>query len=95
MLLSGDIDFDEFKQLVYDGLLLEGAIQDYEDAFNAVDNSGNGSIGKQHHIQQKGRCQGRAESVASVTTPADNSDSMRKRTPFRHARAVVVGVART
>jgi hypothetical protein len=43
---SGDIDFGEFKQMVYDGLLLEGAIQDYEDAFNAVDNSGNGSIGK-------------------------------------------------
>lgn len=42
---SGDIDFDEFKQLVYDGMLLEGAIQDYEDAFNAVDDSGNGSIG--------------------------------------------------
>lgn len=41
----GDIDFDEFKQLVYDGMLLEGAIQDYEDAFNAVDSSGNGSIG--------------------------------------------------
>jgi hypothetical protein len=30
---------------VYDGMLLEGAIQDYEDAFNAVDDSGNGSIG--------------------------------------------------
>lgn len=43
---AGDIDFEEFKQLVYDGLLLEGAIQDYEDAFNAVDNSGNGSIGE-------------------------------------------------
>ncbi|KAF6258804.1 hypothetical protein COO60DRAFT_1701175 [Scenedesmus sp. NREL 46B-D3] len=42
---SGDIDFDEFKQLVYDGMLLEGAIQEYEDAFNAVDDSGNGSIG--------------------------------------------------
>lgn len=42
----GDIDFGEFKQMVYDGLLLEGAIQDYEDAFNAVDNSGNGSIGE-------------------------------------------------
>jgi hypothetical protein len=41
----GDIDFDEFKQLVYDGMLLEGAIQDYEDAFNAVDDSGNGTIG--------------------------------------------------
>lgn len=42
---SGDIDFEEFKQLVYDGMLLEGAIQEYEDAFNAVDDSGNGSIG--------------------------------------------------
>lgn len=42
---AGDIDFEEFKQLVYDGILLEGAIQEYEDAFNAVDNSGNGSIG--------------------------------------------------
>jgi hypothetical protein len=45
----GDIDFGEFKQMVYDGLLLEGAIQDYEDAFNAVDNSGNGSIGEACH----------------------------------------------
>jgi hypothetical protein len=26
-------------------MLLEGAIQDYEDAFNAVDDSGNGTIG--------------------------------------------------
>lgn len=41
----GDIDFDEFKQLVYDGIILEGAIQEYEEAFNAVDNSGNGTIG--------------------------------------------------
>jgi hypothetical protein len=43
---AGDIDFEEFKQLVYDGMLLEGAIQEYEDAFNAVDDSGNGSIGE-------------------------------------------------
>lgn len=51
-LVTGDIDFSEFKQMVYDGLLLEGAIQDYEDAFNAVDNSGNGSIGEQQQQQQ-------------------------------------------
>eukprot|EP00878_Enallax_costatus_P006243 GHUV01006546.1.p1 GENE.GHUV01006546.1~~GHUV01006546.1.p1 ORF type:complete len:282 (+),score=101.97 GHUV01006546.1:468-1313(+) len=42
---SGDIDFDEFKQLVYDGMILEGAIQEYEEAFRAVDDSGNGTIG--------------------------------------------------
>jgi hypothetical protein len=46
MFPAGDIDFEEFKQLVYDGMLLEGAIQEYEDAFNAVDDSGNGSIGE-------------------------------------------------
>jgi Ca2+-binding EF-hand superfamily protein len=34
---------------VYDGMLLEGAIQEYEDAFNAVDDSGNGSIGEGAH----------------------------------------------
>jgi hypothetical protein len=52
----GDIDFDEFKQLVYDGMLLEGAIQDYEDAFNAVDDSGNGSIGTGQPAQPNTCC---------------------------------------
>jgi hypothetical protein len=42
---SGDIDFEEFKQMVYDGLFLEGTIGEYEEAFRAVDKSGNGSIG--------------------------------------------------
>jgi len=42
---SGDIDFEEFKQMIYDGLLLEGTLDEYEAAFNAVDNSGNGTIG--------------------------------------------------
>lgn len=46
---SGDIDFDEFKQLVYDGMILEGAIQEYEEAFRAVDDSGNGTIGAEVH----------------------------------------------
>jgi Ca2+-binding EF-hand superfamily protein len=43
---SGDIDFEEFKQMVYDGLFLEGTIAEYEEAFAAVDKSGNGSIGE-------------------------------------------------
>lgn len=42
---SGDISFDEFKQLIYDGILLDGKFSEYEDAFNAVDSSGNGTIG--------------------------------------------------
>eukprot|EP00879_Flechtneria_rotunda_P022339 GHRR01023569.1.p1 GENE.GHRR01023569.1~~GHRR01023569.1.p1 ORF type:complete len:266 (+),score=106.46 GHRR01023569.1:308-1105(+) len=42
---SGDIDFEEFERLVYDGMVLEGTIQEYEAAFTAVDYSGNGSIG--------------------------------------------------
>jgi hypothetical protein len=46
---AGDIDLQEFQQLVYDGLLLEGAVQDYEAAFNAVDDSGNGTIGAHTH----------------------------------------------
>ncbi len=37
----------EFKQIVYDGLLLEGTLVDYENAFKAVDRSGNGTIGAQ------------------------------------------------
>jgi Ca2+-binding EF-hand superfamily protein len=47
---SGDIDFEEFKAMVYDGLLLEGTLDEYEAAFNAVDNSGNGSIGKLQQV---------------------------------------------
>lgn len=43
---SGDIDFDEFTQLVYDGLLLQGALEQYEEAFAAVDDSGNGTLGR-------------------------------------------------
>lgn len=30
---------------VYDGLLLDGKLSEYEAAFNAVDSSGNGTIG--------------------------------------------------
>lgn len=41
----GDITFDEFQQFAMDGLLLDGTLADYERAFNAVDDSGNGSIG--------------------------------------------------
>lgn len=59
-LVSGDIDFEEFKQLVYDGMLLEGAIQDYEDAFNAVDDSGNGSIGARGTVSDSGGQSGTA-----------------------------------
>ncbi|GBF93539.1 hypothetical protein Rsub_06259 [Raphidocelis subcapitata] len=42
---SGTITFDEFQSIVYDGLLLEGTLADYEHAFKAVDDSGNGTIG--------------------------------------------------
>eukprot|EP01023_Acetabularia_acetabulum_P044590 TRINITY_DN4480_c2_g2_i1.p1 TRINITY_DN4480_c2_g2~~TRINITY_DN4480_c2_g2_i1.p1 ORF type:complete len:313 (+),score=83.12 TRINITY_DN4480_c2_g2_i1:151-1089(+) len=42
---SGDISFDEFVKLVDDGILLEGTFQEYEDAFNAADSSGNGKLG--------------------------------------------------
>jgi Ca2+-binding EF-hand superfamily protein len=42
---NGVIDFDEFKQIVYDGLLLDGKLSEYEAAFRAVDSSGNGTIG--------------------------------------------------
>eukprot|EP00197_Chlamydomonas_leiostraca_P003884 CAMPEP_0202867274 /NCGR_PEP_ID=MMETSP1391-20130828/9073_1 /ASSEMBLY_ACC=CAM_ASM_000867 /TAXON_ID=1034604 /ORGANISM="Chlamydomonas leiostraca, Strain SAG 11-49" /LENGTH=362 /DNA_ID=CAMNT_0049547303 /DNA_START=21 /DNA_END=1109 /DNA_ORIENTATION=+ len=42
---NGVIDFEEFKQIVYDGLLLDGKLSEYEAAFNAVDSSGNGTIG--------------------------------------------------
>jgi Ca2+-binding EF-hand superfamily protein len=35
---------------VYDGLLLEGQLVEYEEAFNAVDKSGNGSIGERGKI---------------------------------------------
>jgi hypothetical protein len=31
---------------VYDGLLLSGTLSEYEDAFKAVDKSGNGTIGE-------------------------------------------------
>lgn len=31
---------------VYDGLLLPGELNDYEEAFSAVDKSGNGTIGE-------------------------------------------------
>lgn len=50
--VPGDIDFNEFKQLVYDGIILEGAIQEYEEAFKAVDDSGNGTIGEQRQIDK-------------------------------------------
>lgn len=36
---------DPCRQIAYDGLLLDGTLADYEDAFNAVDSSGNGTIG--------------------------------------------------
>ncbi|PNH02827.1 putative calcium-binding protein CML25, partial [Tetrabaena socialis] len=42
---DGVISFEEFKNIVYDGMLLEGALNDYESAFKAVDLSGNGTIG--------------------------------------------------
>lgn len=42
---DGVISFDEFQQIVYDGLLLEGQLGEYEAAFRAVDKSGNGTIG--------------------------------------------------
>lgn len=35
-----------FGPQVYDGLLLEGTLADYESAFKAVDKSGNGTIGE-------------------------------------------------
>ncbi|KAG2444159.1 hypothetical protein HYH02_009098 [Chlamydomonas schloesseri] len=42
---DGVISFEEFKQIIYDGLLLEGTLAEYESAFKAVDKSGNGTIG--------------------------------------------------
>lgn len=42
---DGVIDFDEYTSIVYDGLLLDGMLSDYEEVFNAVDLSKNGSIG--------------------------------------------------
>ncbi|GLC40129.1 hypothetical protein PLESTB_000880200 [Pleodorina starrii] len=42
---DGVISFEEFKQIVYDGILLEGTLAEYESAFKAVDKSGNGTIG--------------------------------------------------
>jgi len=41
---SGTIDFAEFTSIVYDGLLLDGKLSEYEAAFNAIDTSGNGTI---------------------------------------------------
>eukprot|EP00955_Chlamydomonas_euryale_P036903 350587-Chlamydomonas_euryale.AAC.1 len=43
---SGTIDFAEFTSIVYDGLLLDGKLSEYEAAFNAIDTSGNGTIGE-------------------------------------------------
>jgi len=43
---AGTITFDEFQSIIYDGLLLDGTLADYEAAFQAVDDSGNGSIGE-------------------------------------------------
>lgn len=42
---NGVIDFEEFQNIVYDGLLLDGMLSEYEEAFAAVDRSGNGTIG--------------------------------------------------
>lgn len=42
---SGTITFDEFLKLAQDGILLEGTLEEYENAFKAVDSSGNGTIG--------------------------------------------------
>ncbi|GFR52365.1 hypothetical protein Agub_g14924 [Astrephomene gubernaculifera] len=42
---DGVISFEEFKQIVYDGILLEGTLAEYESAFKAIDKSGNGTIG--------------------------------------------------
>lgn len=41
---SGDITFDEFCKLAYDGLLLEGTLEEYEAVFRAFDKSGNGTL---------------------------------------------------
>eukprot|EP01024_Parvocaulis_polyphysoides_P061484 TRINITY_DN6811_c0_g5_i1.p1 TRINITY_DN6811_c0_g5~~TRINITY_DN6811_c0_g5_i1.p1 ORF type:complete len:409 (+),score=55.72 TRINITY_DN6811_c0_g5_i1:62-1288(+) len=42
---SGDISFDEFVKLCEDGILLEGTLQEYEDAFKSADASSNGKLG--------------------------------------------------
>ncbi|KXZ48459.1 hypothetical protein GPECTOR_27g629 [Gonium pectorale] len=42
---DGVINFEEFKQIAYDGILLEGTLAEYESAFRGVDKSGNGTIG--------------------------------------------------
>jgi Ca2+-binding EF-hand superfamily protein len=43
---NGTISFKEFTTMVSDGLLLNGMLSEYKEAFNAVDKSGNGTIGK-------------------------------------------------
>ncbi|GFH21753.1 uncharacterized protein HaLaN_19116, partial [Haematococcus lacustris] len=42
---NGTIDFEEYSSIVYDGLLLDGKFNEYEEAFKTVDSSGNGTIG--------------------------------------------------
>lgn len=42
---SGDIDFQEFEVLARDKVLLKGKLEEYEQAFKAVDIGGNGKIG--------------------------------------------------
>ncbi|GAX81051.1 hypothetical protein CEUSTIGMA_g8486.t1 [Chlamydomonas eustigma] len=48
---NGTIEFDEFRDIVYDGLLLSGTLAEYEEAFKAVDKSGNGTIGATELMQ--------------------------------------------
>eukprot|EP00199_Chlamydomonas_sp_CCMP681_P001993 CAMPEP_0119107476 /NCGR_PEP_ID=MMETSP1180-20130426/10405_1 /TAXON_ID=3052 ORGANISM="Chlamydomonas cf sp, Strain CCMP681" /NCGR_SAMPLE_ID=MMETSP1180 /ASSEMBLY_ACC=CAM_ASM_000741 /LENGTH=377 /DNA_ID=CAMNT_0007092971 /DNA_START=1 /DNA_END=1134 /DNA_ORIENTATION=+ len=42
---DGVIDAEEYKDIVYDGLLLDGMLSEYDQAFRAVDSSSNGTIG--------------------------------------------------
>lgn len=53
---SGTIEFEEFKNMVYDGLLLDGMLDQYYQAFHAVDTSGNGSIGASELAQMLAAC---------------------------------------
>lgn len=47
---SGDLDLQEFEGLVYDGILLDGKLSDYQKAFNALDTEGRGTIGAQQLV---------------------------------------------
>jgi len=42
---TSDLDFPEFARLMEDSVLLDGKLREYQAAFQAIDTSGNGSLG--------------------------------------------------